>query len=74
MPNPNNQTPGLPSSPLQVELWKSAQIQSQAYSDQTDFMFQLQQPADGVYQLGKGSQGPGTFTTNGKLPNDGNNP
>lgn len=72
--NPNNPVPGEPSTPLQVELWESAQIQSQAYSEQTDFMFNLSLPEDGVFLPGQGSQGPGTFFTNGKLPNEGNTP
>jgi len=74
MPNPNNQDAGQPSSPLQVELWLNAQAQSQAYSEQTDFAFDLVQPVDGVYELGKGSQARGTFFTNGLPPNAGNQP
>ena len=75
MPSPTNQGAGEPSSPLQIELWTSAQMQSQAYSEQTDFAFDLVQPAPGeAYPLGAGSQARGTFFTNNKPPNAGNQP
>lgn len=72
--NPNNPVPGEPSTPLQVALWESAQAQSQAYSEQTDFMYQQSLPTDGTFAPGQGSQGPGTFFTNGQPPNAGNQP
>jgi hypothetical protein len=72
--NPENPIPGKPSTPLQIQLWEHAQLQSQAYSEQTDFMYDLNQPVDGVYQPGQGSQARGTYVTNGTLPNEGNTP
>jgi len=82
--NPNNATPGLPSTPLQVELWESSQAQSAAYSDQTDFVYEqylekysvpiLPAGSAVVFPLGAGSVGPGTFVTNGEPPNAGNEP
>ena len=77
--NPNNPPPYGPSTPLQVDLWESSQAQSAAYSDQTDFQYQIVVDANtqnGVltYPPGAGSQGPGTFFSNGNPPNEGNQP
>jgi hypothetical protein len=69
--NPNNNTPGLPSSPLQVQLWTDAQAQSAAFSSQQDAAYALQPT---VHALGQGSVGPGYFSTNGQPPNAGNTP
>ena len=82
--NPNNPSPGEPTTPLGVELWEAAQIQSEAYSDQTDFAYQqylekysvpiLPSGSAVVFPLGAGSVGPGTFFSNGNPPNEGNQP
>jgi hypothetical protein len=67
--NPNNNTPGLPSTPLQVQLWTNAQATSAAFSQQQDAAFNAQLKP---FPLGKGSIGPGYYKTNGNPPNAGN--
>lgn len=75
MSNPNNPIPGLPSTELEIMNWEDAQARSQINSDNATQEYNAAKPAPGTaWPLGQGSITPGSYTTNGKLPNQGNTP